>query len=101
MRLGEQYSTEDIELGMSNYQAALQALRKTHAFTPEYFDAAGDMAYWEQYTLAAGAMSMQMCALPHGPENPDSKRWVEQRAYATKQLAVMRSSGLPVLDIYK
>lgn len=86
---GPKGSNELIDYGMSQYQKAKQKLRKAEQKGNDKAAkrARKAMVYWEVYIVAAGAISLELCAIP--PTTPYSEEYLEKRANAQFLLAVM------------
>jgi len=94
---GEGYSSTAVTWGMKNYQIAKDGMQQAGSDTEQYLKCAADKMYWEIYTLAAGAMSIECCAIPFGfAGTPQDEYWVEQRAeYQRKLLLLEVNTELP------
>ncbi|GAG25048.1 unnamed protein product, partial [marine sediment metagenome] len=55
-----------------------------------------DMGYWEQYLLAAGAISLECCTMGPAWVMTDED-WEEQVESARKQCTVMALRGSPIM----
>ena len=99
MVLPVQESQAHMEFGFNNYlhcQETAKPWDGVDETIPNQLEMLLDMAYWEQYTLGCGAISMQVCAM--GPNwMPSVQAWHDQMDAACEQCLKGGLLGFPLL----